>query len=218
MRKRKEEEQSHPEEEEVIEADGRHIEVQLVQEKQPVILVEIVSALYLPSNDRFSEADPYIVVYFEEEEVHRTKAIWNARNPIWTVENGSLFLFQLPPNHDDDDNDDVEAPNNTNSSTTTTISNDHQKKSRLHFLTKTKLKPSTPEPHLSFVLKDYDPLSKNERIGEVKVPLKKLLAGTGKRKELPIETNVDFMNKSVRLGYTPPVLKSTKQVRKGNFC
>jgi Ca2+-dependent lipid-binding protein len=58
------------------------------------ILVEVVSALYVPSMDRFSDADPYVSVSMEETKLHRTKVIPNNSNPIWTLETGSLFLIE----------------------------------------------------------------------------------------------------------------------------
>ena len=62
------------------------------------ILVEIVSALYVPSPDLFSDADPYVSVCMRDKKLHRTKVIYNNTNPIWTLETGSLFLIEYDKN------------------------------------------------------------------------------------------------------------------------
>jgi len=62
------------------------------------ILMELVSAstLGIPA------VDPYCVVFLNDHEVHRTKAIQNDPDPIWTVETNSLCLVDIPL--DDGDN------------------------------------------------------------------------------------------------------------------
>ena len=62
------------------------------------ILVEIVSALHVPSPDLFSDADPYVSVTMGDKELHQTKVLYNNPNPIWTVETGSLFLIEYDEN------------------------------------------------------------------------------------------------------------------------
>jgi Ca2+-dependent lipid-binding protein len=56
------------------------------------LLVEIVSATDLPIADRKS-TDPYVIVYLGKQEIHRTKPIHKSLNPVWTVDNGSLFIM-----------------------------------------------------------------------------------------------------------------------------
>lgn len=58
------------------------------------ILVEVVSALYVPSMDKFSDADPFVCVSMGARQIHQTKVIYNNPNPIWTLETGSLFLIE----------------------------------------------------------------------------------------------------------------------------
>jgi Ca2+-dependent lipid-binding protein len=62
---------------------------------QQHILVEIVSALRVPSMDANSDSDPYVVVMIGNKKIHETKEIANNSNPIWTLETGSLFLIEL---------------------------------------------------------------------------------------------------------------------------
>ena len=59
------------------------------------ILIEIVSALRVPSMDARSDSDPFVTVSVGEKEVHRTAVLHNSPNPIWTIDNGSLFLLEL---------------------------------------------------------------------------------------------------------------------------
>ena len=59
------------------------------------VLVEIVSALRVPSMDARSDSDPYVIVSVGGKEIHRTNVLHNNPNPIWTIDNGSLFLLDL---------------------------------------------------------------------------------------------------------------------------
>lgn len=65
------------------------------QTRMDAVLVEIVSALRVPSMDARSDSDPYVIVSVGGKEVHRTKVLYNNSNPIWTIDNGSLFLLDL---------------------------------------------------------------------------------------------------------------------------
>lgn len=57
-------------------------------------LIEIVSAHDLPISDFHKQSsDPFVKCLFNGREVHRTGVISSNLDPIWTVENGSLFLF-----------------------------------------------------------------------------------------------------------------------------
>lgn len=60
------------------------------------LLVEIVSARDLPVAD-ITSTDAYIVVRMKGKEIHRTGVVGKNLSPIWTVENGSLFLLQMSP-------------------------------------------------------------------------------------------------------------------------
>jgi hypothetical protein len=60
-----------------------------------LVLLEIVGAIGL-SNKTTTYLDPYCVVKVGCEEVHRTKAIKNDGNPIWTVKTNSISLLEIP--------------------------------------------------------------------------------------------------------------------------
>lgn len=62
-------------------------------DEEVTFLFEIVSGWDLPIGD-FKSSDPYVSCIFEGEEVHRTDYISKTLDPIWTVSNGSLFLFR----------------------------------------------------------------------------------------------------------------------------
>lgn len=66
------------------------------KEKGIAILCEIVSALSLPIADVFS-TDPYIIVRMGKKEIHRTAVISKDRDPIFTIQTGSLFLLEMSP-------------------------------------------------------------------------------------------------------------------------
>lgn len=133
------------------------------------VLVEIVSALYLPSTDRFSEADPYVVVFLGDHEIHRTQVVSNSRNPIWTVDTGALFLIEIPNSANED--------------------LDSSKQSQKWDVDSTLIK---------FEVRDYDTLRRDDTLGEVSIRLKKLMAGQGKRKAFSIVTPPETWNKSVK--------------------
>lgn len=60
------------------------------------ILVEIVSATDVPVADVFS-TDAYVGVRMGGKEIHRTSVIPKNLNPIWTLQEGSLFLLSTTP-------------------------------------------------------------------------------------------------------------------------
>lgn len=60
------------------------------------LLVEIVSANDLPIGD-ITSSDPYVIVFMNGKELHRTAVIHNNLNPIWTLSTGSLFLVEMTP-------------------------------------------------------------------------------------------------------------------------
>lgn len=60
------------------------------------ILVEIVSATDLPVAD-ISSTDAYCIVRLKGKEIHRTEVISKDLSPIWTLENGSLFILKTTP-------------------------------------------------------------------------------------------------------------------------
>lgn len=80
------------------------------QKKTPSIvniLIEIVSAMNLmdpivgrPHHHRSSglSFDPFCSIYLREKELHRTGALRNTHNPIWTLSSGSHYLLSLPEN------------------------------------------------------------------------------------------------------------------------
>lgn len=98
------------------------------------ILVEIVSALFVPSMDKYSDADPYVSAYLKDEMIHKTKVIQDNPNPIWTLETGSLFLIEF-----------------------------------------VKEQVDLKQDIVSFVLKDYSAMGKDETMGTIEVKLKDLV-------------------------------------------
>jgi len=64
---------------------------------QPIkFLIEIISATDLKAEDK-KTSDPYVVVKYGGEEIHKTKVIKKNLHPIWTVETKALFIFTLMP-------------------------------------------------------------------------------------------------------------------------
>lgn len=57
-------------------------------------LIEIVSATDLKAVNR-STSDPFVVVKYGGETIHRTDVISKDLNPIWTIKTKSLFIFTL---------------------------------------------------------------------------------------------------------------------------
>ena len=60
------------------------------------ILVEIVSASKLPAIE-LTPTDPYVIVRMGGKEIHRTDYIARNTDPIWTLDQGSLFLLEMSP-------------------------------------------------------------------------------------------------------------------------
>ena len=71
-------------------ASGQKEEPIIIPTKQ--VLMEIVSASTLGK----ATVDPYCVVSINEQEVHRTKTIYNDPDPIWTVRTNSLCVLDIP--------------------------------------------------------------------------------------------------------------------------
>ena len=62
-------------------------------------LCEIVGAVGLSTRAK-TTIDPFCVVRLRGIQIHRTKPVQDDGNPIWTVQNGSLFLLEIPPDED----------------------------------------------------------------------------------------------------------------------
>jgi hypothetical protein len=60
-----------------------------------LVLLEVVGAMGL-SNKAKTNIDPYCIVKVRRKEAHRTKAIQDDGNPIWTVKTQSLCLLEIP--------------------------------------------------------------------------------------------------------------------------
>jgi hypothetical protein len=65
------------------------------EERSTLVLLEIVGAMGL-SNKKKTHIDPYCIVKVRSKEVHRTKAIQDDGNPIWTIKTHSLCLLEIP--------------------------------------------------------------------------------------------------------------------------
>ncbi len=59
-------------------------------------LIEIISATDLKAVNRRS-SDPYVVVSYGGEKVHKTDVVKKNLDPIWTIGSKSLFIFTLHP-------------------------------------------------------------------------------------------------------------------------
>ena len=123
-----------------------------------VVLIEIVSALRVPSMDVRSDSDPYVTVSVGRrrgggKEIHRTKVLYNTPNPIWTIDSGSLFLLDL--DHRDREGGGDSDNNNNDTSETGGID----------------LKTSI----VTFTLKDYDATQADAILGKVEIKLQDLL-------------------------------------------
>ncbi len=64
------------------------------EDRQLKILIDIVSAKYLPITDTRSN-DPYVIAMFGGKEIHRTKYVEKSLNPIWTIEHKSVFVLDV---------------------------------------------------------------------------------------------------------------------------
>jgi hypothetical protein len=114
----------------LLEQGDKHKERTVALEKKSFVLLEIVGAMGL-SNTAKTHIDPYCVVKVRHEEVHRTKAIQDDGNPIWTVKTNSLCLLEIPEgmssktttssNNDDDDDEDAEEPTKEDTSESTAV-------------------------------------------------------------------------------------------------
>ena len=60
------------------------------------LLVDIVRGSNLPAKDPIrGTSNPYVVVYMQDKEVHRTEYVTNDLDPIWTIKTASLFLLEM---------------------------------------------------------------------------------------------------------------------------
>jgi hypothetical protein len=100
-----------------------------------LVLLEVVGAMGL-SNKAKTNIDPYCIVKVRRKEAHRTKAIQDDGNPIWTVKTQSLCLLEIPDDsmsskivttttttaaHSDDDDDDTEESTKEETSESTAV-------------------------------------------------------------------------------------------------
>ena len=69
-------------------------DIKLGRDENIDFLIEIVGAEDLPVADLLT-SDPLVKVYFQDNEVHRTKHICSNLNPIWSVATSSLFLWSV---------------------------------------------------------------------------------------------------------------------------
>jgi hypothetical protein len=111
----------------LLEQGDKHREKTLAVEERSYVLLEVVGAMGL-SNKAKTHIDPYCIVKVRHKEVHRTKAIQDDGNPIWTVKTNSLCLLEIPDgmssksgNNNDDDNDDTEEAKKEETSESTAV-------------------------------------------------------------------------------------------------
>ncbi len=100
----------------LLEQGDKHKEKTVTLEERLFVLLEIVGAMGL-SNKAKTHIDPYCVVKVRQKEVHRTKAIQDDGNPIWTVKTNSLCLLEIPDVM-------ISSKSGTTAATTTSSNND----------------------------------------------------------------------------------------------
>jgi hypothetical protein len=71
-----------------------------VTEHDPICIVgEIVGGYHLPIDDPHGEFYAYVLVRYDDQYVHVTKAAMEpGRNPVWTINRGSLFFLETTAN------------------------------------------------------------------------------------------------------------------------
>jgi hypothetical protein len=79
----------------LLDQGDKHKQKMVAVEERSFVLLEIVGAMGL-SNKAKTHIDPYCLVKVRGKEVHRTKAIQDDGNPIWTVKTNSLCLLEIP--------------------------------------------------------------------------------------------------------------------------
>jgi hypothetical protein len=100
----------------LLDQSDKHKQKMVAVEERSFILLEIVGAMSL-SNKAKTHIDPYCIVKVRGKEVHRTKAIQDDGNPIWTVKTNSLCLLEIPDGS-------ISSKSGTTAATTTSSNND----------------------------------------------------------------------------------------------
>jgi hypothetical protein len=128
------------------------------------MLLEIVSARDLSHKKSLldQEVDPYCIVRLNGEEAHRTRAISNDPDPIWTVLTGSLCLLKIPTQ--DETNDDATKEETKDDATTQDIVSEEN----------------------SVVV---EVCHGNQCLGIVTVPFSQVLESQGDRQEYPVSVS-----------------------------
>lgn len=98
----------------LLDQGDKHKQKMIPEEERSFVLLEIVGAMGL-SNKSKTHIDPYCIVKVLDKEVHRTKAIQNDGNPIWTVKTNSLCLLEIPDGSMSSKNGTAAATTNSNS-------------------------------------------------------------------------------------------------------
>jgi hypothetical protein len=75
--------------------EGALGEIKLKKDEELSLLIDICSGSQLPRSDVGKDSDPYIIVSFNGKKIHKTEHISNAKNPIWTLRKGSLFIWTV---------------------------------------------------------------------------------------------------------------------------
>ena len=68
-------------------------QIKAFQDQQITFLVEIVGCENLIARDCNQSSDPYVIVRFRSNELHRTKHQRQSLNPVYTLRDKSFFLF-----------------------------------------------------------------------------------------------------------------------------
>lgn len=131
-----------------------------------LILTEIVGATHLPLLGRKKRPpDPYCIVHVEDKMSHKTQAISEEDNPIWTVKTKSLCILSIP-SFSPSDQKNAERSEET-SSTSPEGNNSSQQED-------------------GFVL--FEICHGKQPLGKVQVPFEHIRKCEGEREEFPIIT------------------------------
>jgi hypothetical protein len=165
----------------------------LAEEERSLVLLEIVGAMGL-SNKVKTHIDPYCNVKVRRKEVHRTKAIQDDGNPIWTVKTQSLCLLEIPINAS------MSSKSGTTADTTSSINDDDDEDTKRS--TKEETSESTavalvspPGAEDSVTIEIYHGM---RLLGTVTVFFDEVLQAVGDRVEYAIQPPPDGKNSNMK--------------------
>jgi len=69
--------------------------IKLKKDEKLTLLFDICSGSNIPQGDIGKDSDPYVTVRFDGKKIHKTDFIPTSDNPIWTLQKGSLFIWEV---------------------------------------------------------------------------------------------------------------------------